>query len=257
MTHVKELATTLAEAHESGRALVLPTVWDVWSARTAEEAGFEGITTGSHPVADATGSSDGENMDFADYLAVVARITGAVDVPVSADVESGYGLVPAELIERVLEAGAVGVNIEDVVHSEGKRVRDRNEHADYIAAARQAADAAGVDFVINGRTDALKFGPDVFADPLSEAVERAKLMEQAGARSVYPVGLSSAEDVTRLVEAVSVPVNLTVHPVDGHAAGDLAALTALGARRFTFGPLWQMWLKEVSSDQLASWRPGA
>ncbi|GHD03946.1 isocitrate lyase/PEP mutase family protein [Zhihengliuella salsuginis] len=257
MPNVKELASTLAAAHESGRAVVLPTVWDVWSARTAVDAGFEGITTGSHPIADASGSSDGENMDFADHLAVVKRITGAVDVPVSADVESGYGLAPAELIERVLEAGAVGANIEDVVRSEGGRVRDRNEHADYIAAARQAADAAGVEFVINGRTDALKFGPEVFADPLAEAVERAKLMEQAGARAVYPVGLSSADDVTRLVEAVSVPVNLTVHPVNGHAAGDLAALTALGARRFTFGPQWQMWLAEVSAEKLSRWVAGS
>lgn len=255
MSRTADRATTLAEQHESGEVLVLPTVWDTWSAQVAVQAGFRGLTVGSHPVADAIGSADGENMDFADYLAVVARIADSVEVPVSADVESGYGLAAKELIERLLEAGAVGANIEDVVHSEGKRVRDRQEHADYIAAARSAADAAGVPFVINGRTDAVKLGTDVFPDPLAEAVERIRLMEGAGARAVYPVGLTTAEQVTTLVGAVSVPVNVTAHPVEGHGAGSLAELTELGARRITFGPLWQKWLGEVSAAQLNEWAP--
>src|SRR5699024_4694514 len=126
----------------------------------------------------------------------------SVDVPVSVDVESGYGLDPDELIQRLLDVGAVGANIEDVVHSQAGRVRERQEHADYIAAARAAADEAGVEFVINGRTDAVKLGEKVYRDPVAEAAERMKLMEQAGARAVYPVGLSSAAQVARLVEAV-------------------------------------------------------
>ncbi len=253
MPDVKDLAGALAEAHESQRLMVLPTVWDTWSARVAVDAGFVALTVGSHPVADAIGSSDGENMDLSEYLKVVRRIVDATGVPVSADVESGYGLAPAELVHRLLEAGAAGANVEDVVHSEGKRVREPQEHADYIAAARQAADEAGIPFVINGRTDAVKLGTDVFEDPLAEAVERIKLMEQAGARAVYPVGLQSTEQVRRLVEAVSVPVNVTAHPVDGHGAGDLTALAGLGVRRITFGPLWQKWLGDLSAAQLSKW----
>lgn len=253
MTDARALAQTLADLHESGDTVVLPTVWDTWSARAAVEAGFGGLTVGSHPVADAIGSADGENMELADYLAVVSRIVAAVDVPVSVDVESGYGLAPAELIERLLEAGAAGANIEDVVHSEGKRVRDRQEHADYIAGARRAADEADVPFVLNGRTDAVTLGADVFADPLAEAEERIRLLEQAGARSVYPVGLSTAEQVSRLVRAVSVPLNVTAHPVDGHGAGTLPALRELGVRRVSFGPLWQKWLGEVSAERLSQW----
>ncbi|HIY66198.1 MAG TPA: isocitrate lyase/PEP mutase family protein, partial [Candidatus Agrococcus pullicola] len=199
------------------------------------------------------GSADGENMAFSSYLEVIRRISNTVDVPVSADVESGYGLAADELVDRLLEAGAVGANIEDVVHGDGKRVRERQEHADYIAAVRHAADEAGVDFVINGRTDAVKLGESVFQDPFEEAVARVQLLEQAGARAVYPVGLTSAEQISRLVQAVSVPVNVTAHPVNGHGAGDLAALTALGVRRVTFGPLWQRWLTDVSSTQLAHW----
>lgn len=253
MADVTARAKRLADLHESGELLVLPTVWDTWSAGVAAGAGFSGLTVGSHPVADAIGSSDGENMDFAEYLSVVRKIADAVDIPVSADVESGYGLGPGELISRLLEAGAAGANIEDVVHGEGKRVRDRQEHADYIAAARRAADDAGVPFVINGRTDAVKLGADVFEDPLAEAEERVRLMEQAGARAVYPVGLSTAEQVRRLVGAVSIPLNVTAHPVKGHGAGDLAALRELGVRRVSFGPLWQMWLAETSSSPLGAW----
>ncbi|MDX2355825.1 isocitrate lyase/phosphoenolpyruvate mutase family protein [Dietzia sp. PP-33] len=253
MTDVGARARELAALHESGDLVVLPTVWDTWSARVAAGAGFHGLTVGSHPVADAIGSADGENMDFGEYLGVVRRIADSVDVPVSADVESGYGFAPEELISRLLEVGAVGANIEDVVHGEGGRVRDKQEHADYIAGARRAADEAGVPFVINGRTDAVKLGSDVFSDPLAEAAERIVLMEQAGARSVYPVGLTTADQVTTLVKAVSIPVNVTAHPVKGHGAGDLDDLTRLGARRVTFGPLWQMWLAEVSADRLADW----
>ncbi|GAA2026033.1 oxaloacetate decarboxylase [Yaniella flava] len=254
MSNISALAQSLAEQHESGDVLVMPTVWDTWSAAVAADAGFSSLTVGSHSVADAVGSSDGENMDFTHYIEVVKKIVESVDVPVSVDVESGYGLAPSELIQRLLEVGVVGANIEDVVHRDNGRVRDREEHADYIARARAAADDAGVQFVINGRTDAVKLGTDVFPDPLEEAAERITLMEQAGARAVYPVGLSTAEEITRLVEEVSVPVNVTAHPVDGHGAGDFAVLKGLGARRITFGPLWQKWLSAVSTEQLSQWK---
>lgn len=253
MTDVTARARELADRHGSGELVVLPTVWDTWSARVAVDAGAVGLTIGSHPVADAIGSADGENMDFGEYLAVVARITASVDVPVSVDVESGYGLPPAELVTRLLEVGAAGANIEDVVHGEGRRVRDRQEHADYIAVARRTADDAGVEFVLNGRTDAVKLGTDTFADPVDEAEERLKLMEDAGARAVYPVGLSTADQVSRLVQAVTVPLNVTAHPVDGHGVGDLAAMRALGVRRVSFGPLWQKWLGNISDEKLADW----
>ena len=106
--------------------------------------------------------------------------------------------------------------------------------------------------MINGRTDAVKLA-DKFADPLGEAIERIKLMEQAGARSVYPVALANADQVAQVVQAVSIPVNVTAHPVNAHPAGDLAALRELGVRRVSFGPLWQMWLAEMSGKQLGAW----
>src|SRR5690606_29214594 len=128
--------------------VVLPTAWDAWSARTLVDAGFGALTIGSHPLAESRGQGDNEGMSLDDALEGIARITASVDVPVSADMESGYGAEPAELIERLLEAGAVGLNLEDTVHGEG-RMREPQEHADYIAGLRAAADAAGVDVVIN------------------------------------------------------------------------------------------------------------
>ena len=253
MSDVQKKAATFAQAHESGDLLVLPTVWDAWSARLAESAGFQGLTVGSHPVGDALGPGDGEAMNFNDYMRATKRIVTAVDLPVSVDVESGYGMAATELVQRVLETGAVGINIEDTVRRENGRMRDREEHAQYIADARAAADQAGVDLVINGRTDAMVHGTTLYEDPLAEAVERIRLLEQAGARSVYPVGLPDGQSAAAVVAAVSVPVNVTAHPVDGAKAGSLAQLRELGVRRISFGPLWQAALAETSKQQLAAW----
>ena len=253
MSDVQKKAATFAQAHESGDLLVLPTVWDAWSARLAESAGFQGLTVGSHPVGDALGPGDGEAMNFNDYMRATTRIVTAVDLPVSVDVESGYGMAATELVQRVLETGAVGINIEDTVRRENGRMRERDEHAQYIADARAAADQAGVDLVINGRTDALVHGTTLYEDPLAEAVERIRLLEQAGARSVYPVGLPDGQSAAAVVAAVSVPVNVTAHPVDGAKAGSLAQLRELGVRRISFGPLWQAALAETSKQQLAAW----
>ena len=152
MADIASKAHQLLELHHAGTTLVLPTVWDAWSARTVVDAGFAALSIGSHPLADSRGQKDNEGMTLDDALDGISRITAAVEVPVSADVESGYGTPAAELVERVLAAGAVGINVEDTVHSEG-RMRSSEEHAEYIGALRAAADEAGVELVINARTD--------------------------------------------------------------------------------------------------------
>lgn len=244
----------LVDLHASGELIVLPTVWDAFSARVAVDAGFPALTVGSHPVAEAFGLPDGEAQPFDDYLEQVRRIAEAVDVPISVDVESGYGLAPQELIALVLETGAVGVNIEDTLHQEEGRVRGRQELFDYITTAVEAARGAQVPFVLNGRTDALVHGTAHFDDPLEEAVARIQGMANAGALSVYPVGLPDAASVQRAVGAVQVPLNVTADPVSGHPAGGLAQLRELGVRRVTFGPKWQARLKEPAAQMLQAWR---
>lgn len=253
MAGVAGRAHELAEMHQRGQMLILPTVWDVWSARTAVDAGFAALTIGSHPLADSRGQSDNEGMTLDDALEGIARICAAVPVPVSADVESGYDTPAKELVDRVLEAGAAGINVEDTVHSQG-RVRSVQEHADYIGRIRSAADEAGVELVINARTDALLHGSKEFDDPLGEAVRRVTACEAAGARSVYPVRIPDAESLHMLVSAVSVPVNVTANPRTGAPSGSMDQLRTMGVGRVTYGPLLQQEMTTAMTSLIASWR---
>jgi 2-methylisocitrate lyase-like PEP mutase family enzyme len=141
---LQERATLLKALHVAGDPVILPTVWDAWSAKLAVDAGFRALTVGSHPVADSVGKADGEGMSFDDLTARVAQITGAVDVPVSVDAESGYGESAERLIDGLLAAGAVGLNVEDTVHSEGKRLRSPEEHAEDADAEAGAVALADV-----------------------------------------------------------------------------------------------------------------
>lgn len=252
MSDATSRASELLQLHHTGNMLVMPTVWDAWSARAVVDAGFPALSIGSHPLADSRGQQDGEAMTLDDALDGIRRICAAAAVPVSADVESGYDTPAAELVERVLDAGAVGINVEDTVHSEG-RVREVAEHADYIAALRQSADSAGVDLVINARTDALLHGTSRFPDPLAEAITRIKACEEAGARCVYPVKIPDAETLAALQAATSLPVNVTAHPVDGAPSGSLQELRDQGVRRVTFGPLLQKALTESIAELTGPW----
>ena len=247
------LARTLLDLHHTGTTLVLPNVWDAWSTRAVAEAGFPALSIGSHPLADSRGQGDKEDMTLDDALDGVRRICCAVpDLPVTADLEAGYGVAPGELIERMLEAGAVGLNVEDTVHSEGGRLRSVAEHADYIGGLRQAADAAGVDVVINARTDV--FLRKEHEDLVAEAIERLTACEAAGARCVYPVGVPDAPTLRAVMDGVSGPVNVIANPRSGSAAGSLEELRASGVHRVTFGPKLQ---QELSSDLQAlvsGWR---
>jgi 2-methylisocitrate lyase-like PEP mutase family enzyme len=253
VTDLAAKASELLRLHHTGGTLVLPTVWDAWSARAVVEAGFPALSIGSHPLANSRGQADNEGMTLDDALDGIRRITAAVDVPVSADVESGYDTPAAELVERVLEAGAVGINVEDTVHSEG-RLRAVQEHADYIAALRAAADQAGVELVINARTDAFLGTVTKFDDPLAEAIRRSQACEAAGARCVYPVKIPDAAALRTVLSELSGPVNVTAHPVDGAASGLFEDLKAAGVQRITFGPLLQVALTEKVAELVKPWR---
>ncbi len=254
MTDISAKASELLRLHHAGTTLVLPTVWDAWSARTVVDAGFPALSVGSHPLADSLGEKDNEGMTLAIALDGIRRITAAVEVPVTADVESGYDTPAAELVERVLDAGAVGINIEDTVHSEG-RLREVQEHADYIGALRAAADRAGVELVINARTDAFMGKVVTFEDPLAEAVRRLQACEAAGARCVYPVRVPDAETLRTLLDELSGPVNVTAHPTKGAPSGSLEELRAAGVQRVTFGPLLMALLTSRITELVTPWRP--
>lgn len=242
-------ATALLALHQPGNPVILPTVWDAWSAKLATGAGFAALTVGSHPVADSVGKPDNEGMSFDDLLGRVAQITAAVDVPVSVDIESGYGLPADRLIDGLIGVGAVGLNIEDSVHSEGKRLRSSGEHAELVGALRAAADAAGVHVVINARTDLFVRKEGDESDRVERAVGRLKEAAAAGADVLYPVGRHDPDTLRRLCAELPLPVNAIALPDQD----DPAAFGPLGVGRISFGPFLQGALSAWAKEILARW----
>ncbi|CUW30617.1 MULTISPECIES: isocitrate lyase/PEP mutase family protein [Streptomyces] len=212
----------LHQGRAPGDPLILPGPWDAASARVFVAAGFPALATPSAGVAASLGYADGATPAD-EMFAAVARITRAVDVPVSADVEGGYGLAPKELVERLLEAGAVGCNLED---SEGGVLKDPHEHAAFLAEVRAAA---GDRLFVNARVDTFVHGD---GDP-ERAVERAALYVAAGADCVYPI-LAPADVLPLLRAGIQGPLNALAR-LDGDGPSP-AALGGLGATRITFGP---------------------
>lgn len=205
-----------------GDPLILPGPWDVASATVFVDAGFPALATPSMAIAAMLGYPDGEGTPPAEMFAAIARITRAVEVPVSADVEAGYGLPPAELVERVLEAGVVGVNLEDSDPKTHELVEPHRQ-ADYLAAVRAAA---GDDLFVNARIDSYLRGstsPDA-------AIERGKQYAAAGADGVYPL-LAPPDQLRALADGIGLPVNSAARP-DGPSPRELGRL---GATRITFG----------------------
>lgn len=208
--------------------LVLPGPWDAASARVFVEAGFLALATPSAGVAASLGYEDGQTPAD-EMFAAVARIVRAVDVPVSADIEGGYGIPPAELVARLLETGAVGCNLED---SEGGALKDPRAHADWLAEVRHAAADR---LFVNARIDTFVRGGSDPKRAAEAAIERAALYVAAGADCVYPIGAPT--DVLPLLRSgIQGPIN-----VHGTVAGGPSPteLGELGATRITFGPQLQ------------------
>jgi 2-methylisocitrate lyase-like PEP mutase family enzyme len=246
---LKERAETLLGLHQPGNPVILPTVWDAWSATLAVDAGFVALTVGSHPMADSVGKADQEGMTFDDVVTRVKQITAAVDVPVSVDIESGYAEPATRLVSGLLEAGAVGLNIEDTVHSEGGRLRSSSEHAELVGALRAAADATGVHVVVNARTDLFLRKDGDEADRVDRAVARLKEAAAAGADSLYPVGRHDPDTLRRLASELPLPINAIALPDQD----DPASFGPLGVGRISFGPFWQYALSAYSKEMLARW----
>jgi 2-methylisocitrate lyase-like PEP mutase family enzyme len=249
---LKKRADALLALHQPGNPVVLPTVWDAWSARLAVDAGFAALTVGSHPLADSVGKSDQEGMTFEDVLARIEQITAAIeeaDVPISVDIESGYGQAPTRLIEGLLDAGAVGLNIEDTVHSEGGRLRSATEHAELVGALRRAADEAGVHVVINARTDLFIRADGDESDRVDRAIARLTEAASAGADSLYPVGRHEPDTLRRLTSELPLPVNAIALPDQD----DPASFGPLGVGRISFGPFLQRALSANAQQILQRW----
>lgn len=225
-------AEILRRLHTEGPMLVLPNAWDAGSARIFVEAGFPALATTSAGIAFSLGYPDGERISRDEMLAAVSRITRRIAVPVTADMEAGYGLAP-EIVEntvlRVIDAGAVGMNLEDRL--EGKHLIDFQLAVERVSAARAAADAAGVSIVLNARTDAFE-APELRPEQrLEEAVRRGNAFREAGADSVFVPFVGDRDTIEQLVQLIRAPLNILGAP----NAPTLKELATLGVRRVTFG----------------------
>lgn len=212
----------LHHGRAQGDPLILPGPWDAASARAFADAGFPALATPSAGISASLGYPDGQGTPAAEMFAAIRRITRAVDVPVTADVEAGYGLGPEELVERLLEAGAAGCNLEDSDPATGALV-DAGQQAERLAAVVAAAGGA---LVVNARVDTYLRGDRT----PQAAVERARRYAAAGADCVYPI-MAPATHLGPIAEEVGVPVNALCKP----GTPSPRELGALGASRVTFG----------------------
>jgi 2-methylisocitrate lyase-like PEP mutase family enzyme len=225
-------ATLLRELHRGPRILILLNVWDVASARLVESMGLPAVATSSAGVANSLGYPDGERISRAEMLGVVRRIAVAVKVPVAADMEAGYSDSPkgmAGTAHELLEAGAVGLNLEDSY--EESRLVDLSLQQEKLKALKEAARAEGVDVVLNARTDTYLLKA-VDADwRFQETVRRAKAYRDAGADCIFVPGLSDATTIRRLLEESPGPLNVLA----GKGGLPVPELEHLGVARLSLG----------------------
>ena len=230
MTDQPSKAAQFRALHRPGTPLVLFNIWDVGSARAVAAAGAQAIATGSWSVAQAHGFADGERLPRAMALNNLRRIVEAVELPVTIDLESGYGDTPADVAETVRlaqEAGAIGCNIEDSEPATGQ-LRDIAAQAERLGATRRAA---GPDFFINARTDVF-FLRAADRDALGEVLERARAYGEAGVDGLFVPGLADIGLIQQLVEASPLPVNIMV----GATTPPLRVLAEHGVARVSHGP---------------------
>ncbi|MGW4423544.1 isocitrate lyase/PEP mutase family protein [Streptosporangium sp. NPDC004631] len=234
MTTLRDKAELFHSLHTGGEVLVLANAWDVASACLVEEAGARAVATTSAGVAWSLGAPDGDRLDRDRALDLVARVAAAVGVPVTADIESGFADTPegvAETVRGVLDAGAVGVNIEDARYDGSSPLRPVQEQCDRIAAARQAADAAGIPLYINARADVYLCAVGDPAGRLDATLERATAYLAAGASGVFVPGVVDPATVSALTGAIAAPLNILAGP----GAPAVAELAGLGVARVSVG----------------------
>ena len=220
-------ARRLLDLHQGPQLLVLPNVWDVASAKLVERAGFPVIATGSAGVAFTLGYPDGQRIPLMEMLTMVKRIAARVAIPVTADLESGYGDIEATAY-GLLEAGAVGLNLEDFAHGE---LLSLSSHLENLRTLRRIGDSAGIPIVINARTDIYleRIGPE--ETRFERSVERLRAFADAGADSLFVPGVRDEPTIARLVAALPLPLNILAGP----GIPTVSRLQQLGVRRLSVG----------------------
>jgi 2-methylisocitrate lyase-like PEP mutase family enzyme len=231
----KQKAERFRDLHHNRELLILPNVWDPVGARLLEGLGFRAIATASAAVSWAEGVHDGEKLPFSRMVEVVDSIVKAVDVPVTADLESGYAVKPRDLgenIRRALETGIAGVNLEDTNHETGK-LYSLEDQVDRLRAVRAQADGEGIPLVINARTDVfIRSDPKPTPDKMDETIRRGRAYLEAGADCLYPIILSDLDALKTIHEETGAPINVYASA----SAPSIVQLEAAGIARLSLGP---------------------
>lgn len=232
-------AQELLRLHRDPELLLLVNVWDVITARVvADVPGTRALATASHSIAAAYGYPDGEQIPRDLMIEAVGRIAAAVDLPVTADLEAGYGDA-GETVARAIDVGIVGANLED-------RMRPLPDAVRAVEAAVAAGERAGIPFVLNARTDAfLKAGDRDPGEVIADAIERGRAFLDAGASTFFVPGRLDEPTIGRLVEELG-PQKVNVIAVPGSL--DLSTLQRLGVARVSYGP----WSQNVALTALAT-----
>jgi len=219
--------------HASGDLFVLPNVWDAASAHRFQENKFPAIATSSAAVAGSLGYDDGEHMLFSDYLFVIRRILSAVTIPLSVDIEMGYGVTNEAIysnIMQLIDLGVAGINIEDsVIHGSSRTLKDAKQFAETINFISNRLSSDGLELFINIRCDT--FILDV-ADKQDETLRRLKIYNDSGAGGIFLPCITAEEDITAVVHNTRLPLNVMAIP--GLPGFD--KLEQLGVRRVSMGP---------------------
>jgi 2-methylisocitrate lyase-like PEP mutase family enzyme len=236
-TTQQQYAETFHGLHRTRDPLVLFNAWDVATAEAIAKTS-PAVATSSAAVASALGYADGETVPLDMVAGLVSRMTAAVSVPVSIDLEAGYGDTPdaaAESVTEILRAGAIGINIEDGLFGGRRQLVRPEQHAAKIKAVRDAAQELGIHLFINARTDPflLEFGSP--EECLNEAAKRATAYADAGADGIFVPGLTDLALIEKFVQLTSLPVNIMVT----EGVPELADLARVGVRRVSLGP-WPM-----------------
>lgn len=256
MANQQELARAFHALHVKSSPVILFNIWDPGSAQAVASQGAKAIATGSHGVANAFGYEDGEKIPLDLALENAARVVKSTDLPVTMDIETGYGVTADEVEQnalKVIQTGIVGMNLEDQNFTTNE-LRATDEQVDRIAAIRRAAVTSGVDIFINARTDLFK-NTDVSThndDLVDQALERAQAYADAGASGFFVPLLQDINLISRLCKESPLPVNIIMLP--GMVSS--AELATAGVSRISYGPFPYLdmieWLKKQASAALVS-----
>jgi 2-methylisocitrate lyase-like PEP mutase family enzyme len=242
----KQKAEIFLSLHKSDKMLLLPNIWDPIGARILEAKGFPAVATASAAISASLGYKDGEKIKFSTHLEIIKRIASGVDVPVTVDIESGYAAdIPTlkENIKTLLDAGAVGINLEDNVGKEGV-LRDVEDQCKRISAVRETAEKRNIPLVINARTDCfLSKEQKPKEELIIEAISGSEKYIKAGADCFYPVGVLDLETVKTLRNEIKSPINI----LGSAKSVPLKILREIGINRVSFGPfIFRSLLKKFS-----------